>query len=139
MRLMFTCVLPQSYWYPNLSEGSVTVGGQLRGDEDRVPLQWRNQFWQSLEERCRKARLGLRIPPTLHASRLTPHVRVCVCVCVHVCMRVYVCVCVCACVRACVCVCVSARARVCVCGERECVCVCVCAVSYTHLTLPTRR
>ena len=34
----------------------------------------------------------------------------------------------------CVCVGVHMRARVCV-----CVCVCVCAVSYTHLTLPTRR
>ena len=39
-------------------------------------------------------------------------------------------VCVCVCVCVCKCVCVS----VCV-----CVCVCVCAVSYTHLTLPTRR
>ena len=41
-----------------------------------------------------------------------------------------------ACVRACACACV------CVC-ESVCpvvpVCVCVCAVSYTHLTLPTRR
>ena len=27
---------------------------QLRGDKDRVPLQWRNQFWQSLEEGIRK-------------------------------------------------------------------------------------
>ena len=34
--------------------------------------------------------------------------------------------------RECVCVCVCVS--VCV-----CVCVCVCAVSYTHLTLPTRR
>ena len=36
--------------YPNLSEGADSVGGQLRGDKNRVPLQWRNQFWQSLEE-----------------------------------------------------------------------------------------
>ena len=42
--------------------------------------------------------------------------------------------------------CAQARARSCVCMcmcmclcMRACVCVCVCAVSYTHLTLPTRR
>ena len=35
-----------------------------------------------------------------------------------------------------VCVCMY-ECGVCVCGE--CVCVCVYAVSYTHLTLPTRR
>ena len=34
----------------NLSEGADRVGGQLRGDKDRVPLQWRNQIWQSLEK-----------------------------------------------------------------------------------------
>ena len=38
------------------------------------------------------------------------------------------CVSLCVCVCACVCVCVCA-----------CVCVCVRAVSYTHLTLPTKR
>ena len=43
-------LLPQSYQYPNLSEGADNVGGQLQGDKDRVPLQWRNCFWQSLEE-----------------------------------------------------------------------------------------
>ena len=26
-------LLPQSYWYPNLSEGADSVGGQLRGDK----------------------------------------------------------------------------------------------------------
>ena len=34
---MSTCVLgllPQSYWYPNLSEGADRVGGQLRGDKE---------------------------------------------------------------------------------------------------------
>ena len=42
MRLMFTCVfgryrlLPQSYQYPNLSEGADRVGGQLRGDKESV-------------------------------------------------------------------------------------------------------
>ena len=56
--------------YPNLSGGVDRVGGQLRGDKecpfsgvtksgrvwrkvpesDVVPLQWRNQIWQSLEE-----------------------------------------------------------------------------------------
>ena len=35
-------LLLQSYKYPNLSEGADRVGGQLRGDKDRVPLQWRN-------------------------------------------------------------------------------------------------
>ena len=30
--------------------GADGVGGQLRGGKDRVPLQWRNQFWHSLEE-----------------------------------------------------------------------------------------
>ena len=39
-------LLPQSYQYLNLSEGADRVGGQLRGDKDRVPLQWRNQIWQ---------------------------------------------------------------------------------------------
>ena len=34
----------------NLSEGADRVAGQLRGDKDRVPLKWRNQIWQSLEE-----------------------------------------------------------------------------------------
>ena len=39
MRLMFTCVLgtkllPQSYQYPNLSEGADHVGGQLHGDKE---------------------------------------------------------------------------------------------------------
>ena len=43
-------LLPQSYWYPNLLEGADNVGGQLRKNKDRVPLQWRNQFRQSLEE-----------------------------------------------------------------------------------------
>ena len=34
MCLMFTCVLLQSYQYPNLSEGTDRVGGQLCGDEE---------------------------------------------------------------------------------------------------------
>ena len=42
-------LLPQSYKYPDLSEGAESVGGHLHGDKKR-PLQWRNQFWQSLEE-----------------------------------------------------------------------------------------
>ena len=29
-----TRLLPQSYQYPNLSEGADRVGGQLRGDKD---------------------------------------------------------------------------------------------------------
>ena len=41
--------LPQSYQYPNLSESTDHVDGQLNGDK-RVTLQWRNQIWQSLEE-----------------------------------------------------------------------------------------
>ena len=36
--------------YPNLSEGAESIGGQRRGDKDRMPLQWLNQCWQSLEE-----------------------------------------------------------------------------------------
>ena len=32
----------QSYQYPNLSEGADRDAEQLRGDKDRVPLQWRN-------------------------------------------------------------------------------------------------
>ena len=48
--------------YPNLSEGADCVGGQLRGDK-RVPLQWRNQIWQSLQEgagkRCSECGKGL--------------------------------------------------------------------------------
>ena len=47
-------LLPQSYQYPNFSEGADRVDGQLRGDKDRVPLQWRNQIWQSLEGGARK-------------------------------------------------------------------------------------
>ena len=39
-----------NYQYQNLSEGADRVGGQLRGDKDRVTLQWRNQIWQRLEE-----------------------------------------------------------------------------------------
>ena len=39
---------PRSCQYPDLSEGADSVGGQLLGN--RVPLQWRNQLWQSLEE-----------------------------------------------------------------------------------------
>ena len=31
---MFTCVLLQSYLYPNLSEGADRISGQLRGDEE---------------------------------------------------------------------------------------------------------
>ena len=34
MRLMFTCVLPQFYQYPNRSEVADRVGGQLRGDKE---------------------------------------------------------------------------------------------------------
>ena len=41
-------LLPQSYYYPNLSEDIDSFGWQLCGD--RVPLRWHNQFWQSLEE-----------------------------------------------------------------------------------------
>ena len=43
-------LLPQSYQYPNLSEGADRLGGHLRGDKDWVPLQWRNQIWQNLEK-----------------------------------------------------------------------------------------
>ena len=43
-------LLPQSYQYPYLSEGADRVDGQLRGDKEYALLQWRNQFWQSLEE-----------------------------------------------------------------------------------------
>ena len=55
-----------------------------------------------------------------------------VCVCIYI----YMCVCMCVCVYLCLCVCLCVGVPVCVC---VCVCVCVRAVSYTHLTLPTRR
>ena len=64
---MFTCVLGRYVastvflLVPRLSEGADSVDGQLRGDKEYVPLQWRNQFWQSLEEgtgKCRKAMPG---------------------------------------------------------------------------------
>ena len=44
-----TRLLPQFYRYPNVSEGADRIGGQLRG---QCPFtgQWRNQFWQSLDE-----------------------------------------------------------------------------------------
>ena len=53
-------LLPQSYQYPNLSEGADHVGGQLRGDKE-CPFSGVTK----LGGRCRKAVLG-----------------VCVCVCV---------------------------------------------------------
>ena len=74
--------------------------------------------------------------------------RMCVCRCVCVCECVCVCGYVCGWMSVCVCdVCVGVDGWVCVwvggcrCVCRVCVCVCVCvyAVSYTHLTLPTRR
>ena len=34
---------------------------QLHGDKDLVPFQWRNRFWQSLEEIAGKAMLGVCI------------------------------------------------------------------------------
>ena len=66
-------LLPQSYQYPNLSEGADRVGGQLRGYKDRVPLQWRNQIWPSFFSffflgRCMKAMLGVWIQPRLTGS-----------------------------------------------------------------------
>ena len=48
--------------YQHLSEDADTIGGQLCGD--RVPLQWRNQLWRSLEEgageRCSECDLALQ-------------------------------------------------------------------------------
>ena len=77
-------LLPQSYQYPNLSEDADRVGGQLRGDK-RVPLQWHNQIWQSLEDGAGK--------------RCSECDFVCVWMCTHVCahMDVYVCMCLCTC------------------------------------------
>ena len=34
-----------------------SVGGQVHGDKDRVPIQWHNQLLQSLEEGCWNASL----------------------------------------------------------------------------------
>ena len=48
-------LLPQSYQYPNLSEGADHVSGQLRGDEE-CPFSAVNQIWQSLEEGAGKRR-----------------------------------------------------------------------------------
>ena len=57
-------LLPQSYQYPYLSEGADRVDGQLRGDKEYALLQWRNQFWQSLEEgtgkRCSECGVALQ-------------------------------------------------------------------------------
>ena len=37
-------LLPQSYSYPNFSDGADGVGGQqLRGDIKECPFQWRNK------------------------------------------------------------------------------------------------
>ena len=68
---MFTCVvwalglLPQSYQYPNLSEGADRVGGQLRGDKE-CPFSGvtkSGRVWRRVPEsdarrggRCRKRR-----------------------------------------------------------------------------------
>ena len=42
-------LLPQFYYYTDLSKGADSVSGQLHGGK-KVPLHWRNPFWQSLEE-----------------------------------------------------------------------------------------
>ena len=63
----------------------------------------------------------------------------CVCVWAHVCAWLCVCVvCVCACAHTCMHACVHVCVCVCV-HVSVLACMCVCAVSYTHLTLPTRR
>ena len=46
---MGTRLLPQSYQYPNLSEGADRVGGQLRGDKE-CPFSGVTKSGQSLEE-----------------------------------------------------------------------------------------
>ena len=47
-------LLLKSQTFRRALTASVDSYTDIRG----VPLQWRNQVWQSLEERCRKARLG---------------------------------------------------------------------------------
>ena len=42
-------LLPQSYQYPSLLEGTDRIGGQLHRDKE-CPFQWCNYIWQSLEE-----------------------------------------------------------------------------------------
>ena len=48
---VITAILfPQSCYYLDRSEGADSVGGPLCGVKDGEPLEWRKQFWQSLEE-----------------------------------------------------------------------------------------
>ena len=45
---------------PNLLEGVDSISGQMHGGGKLVcPFQWRNQWWQSLEEGSQKVRLGV--------------------------------------------------------------------------------
>ena len=46
-------LLPQSYQYPNLSEGADRVGGQLRGDKKECPFSGVTKFgrvWRKVPE-----------------------------------------------------------------------------------------
>ena len=52
-------LLPQSFQYPNLSEGADSVGGQLRGDRDRVPLSMAKPILAEFGGRCRKSMFGV--------------------------------------------------------------------------------
>ena len=58
-------LLPQSYQYPNLSEGADCVGGQLRGDKE-YPFSGVTKSGRLLEEsagkRCSECGVGAEAP-----------------------------------------------------------------------------
>ena len=84
-RLSTLCCFDSLINPQNLSrEGADSVGGQPRGDRDhRVALQWRDQFWQSLEEGAGKPGLlecDIHHPTTASAvpdACLTPGTKSC--------------------------------------------------------------
>ena len=50
------------YSQPSNLGAWLTTSGNRRAEKERVPFQWRrNQLWPSLEEGCRKARLGVKL------------------------------------------------------------------------------
>ena len=77
-------LLPQSYQYPNLSEGADRVGGQLRGDKE-CPF----------SDVTKSGRVWRKVPES-NARSLC--VCVCVCVCTHGCAHMAVPECIFVCI-----------------------------------------